>query len=256
MKLWKTKKYYEFAGRGSRDVDHPGMKELMTLSKKATNILDLGCGEGTRLSYVAKGKSGAGVDISANAISLAKESYPQFSFKKADLEKLTFKDGDFDLVYSAYVLEHLNNPEKVIDEAIRVLRNDGYLVLIAPNYGAPNRASPVFRGSRFKKLFGGLVKDFFVVFKSVNSLQWDKVTALDDITSYAPDTDATTEPYLGTLMHYLIKRGLEIKKYSSCWGEELPGAKVFQRLIRVLGETGLFPFKLWGPHLIVVAYKA
>ena len=81
MKLWESKVYYDNAECGSLDLDHPGMKILLRYAKTATNILDLGCGEGSRLALVAGNKSGWGVDISKLAIKRARRKYPNYKFK-------------------------------------------------------------------------------------------------------------------------------------------------------------------------------
>jgi ubiquinone/menaquinone biosynthesis C-methylase UbiE len=49
-------------------------------------------------------------------------------------ENLPFEDNTFDIVYSTNVLEHVENPLKVIDEALRVLKPGGILQIVYPNY--------------------------------------------------------------------------------------------------------------------------
>ena len=49
-------------------------------------------------------------------------------------EKLVFADNTFDLVYSSNVLEHVQDPAKVLSEGIRVLKPGGYLFFTYPNY--------------------------------------------------------------------------------------------------------------------------
>jgi ubiquinone/menaquinone biosynthesis C-methylase UbiE len=49
-------------------------------------------------------------------------------------EKLPFSDGSFDIVYSANVLEHTENPVSVLYESIRVLKKEGILHFEMPNY--------------------------------------------------------------------------------------------------------------------------
>lgn len=49
-------------------------------------------------------------------------------------ESLPFADKSFDIVYSANVLEHTQNPEQVLREAMRVLRDDGRLFIEIPNF--------------------------------------------------------------------------------------------------------------------------
>lgn len=49
-------------------------------------------------------------------------------------DKLPFPDGSFDIVYSQNVLEHTEDPVRVIEEAIRVLRPGGVFHAEIPNY--------------------------------------------------------------------------------------------------------------------------
>lgn len=51
-------------------------------------------------------------------------------------ESLPFADESFDLIFSSTVLEHTQDPAKVLAEAIRVLKPGGRLQFIYPNYGA------------------------------------------------------------------------------------------------------------------------
>jgi ubiquinone/menaquinone biosynthesis C-methylase UbiE len=281
--IWRSDVYYQMAKTGSQDYNHPGMVLLKSVAQKCDKILDFGCGEGTRLNWIAKNKkSSLGLDISQKGIELAKKKFPKLNFKKADLEKVQLKSNIFDLVYSAYVLEHLQNPEKVLKEAMRLLKPYGYLLLIAPNYGAPNRCSPPFRGSRQEKLIGGFLKDFMFLpvilseakdlinkkilhyiqndksgkfsTSSNNKLPWKKVTPIST-KDYDVDWDTTIEPYIGSLVRFLKSHKLKIVQANSCWSQELPNAKPHQKLFRFLGEKNIYPFKYWGPHLVVLAQK-
>lgn len=49
-------------------------------------------------------------------------------------ENLPFPDESFDIVYSANVLEHTQQPDRVLEEAIRILRPGGLLHFELPNY--------------------------------------------------------------------------------------------------------------------------
>lgn len=254
--MWKSDAYYDTAHKGSLYQSHPGMKVLFQMAKKAERILDLGCGEGTRTNLVAKKKKLAvGVDLSRTAIKRAKKNYPEHKFLEADLVDLPFKDAAFDLVYSAFVLEHLDNPEGMILEAIRVLKKGGHLVLIAPNYGAPNRASPPFQKSRLEKFIKGLILDLYRPFFKKDKLGWNRVEPLATDSEYKSDWDVTVEPYIGSLINFLKSKGTMVKKTSSAWSEELPRASFYQSVFRFLGKLRLYPFRHWGPHLVVVAKK-
>lgn len=49
-------------------------------------------------------------------------------------ESLPFPNAHFDVVYSSNVLEHTNDPAKVMAEAVRVLKPGGTLQIVCPNY--------------------------------------------------------------------------------------------------------------------------
>lgn len=51
-------------------------------------------------------------------------------------EDLPFSDNSFDVIYSTNVLEHVQNPQKVMSEAIRVCREGGSIQIVIPNYGS------------------------------------------------------------------------------------------------------------------------
>lgn len=250
--VWSKESYYKTAGEGSTDFDHPAMKKLQEIASISPIILDMGCGEGTRLNkLVTKNQKGFGIDISSKAIEIAKRKYPQLNFEVGDLEGLPFENEKFDLVYSAFVFEHLDNPGKVIEEGIRVLKPGGKFLIVAPNYGAPNRASPPFKGNRLSKLVKGFGKDFF----PSKNLSWNKVEPIADASGYEIDWDTTVEPYIGSLINFLKNRGLKISYYSSTWKMEREDTSLLQKVFKKLGEAGIYPFKNWGPHLVVIAEK-
>ncbi len=49
-------------------------------------------------------------------------------------ESLPFADARFDIVYSSNVLEHTDDPARVLNEALRVLKPGGTLQIVCPNY--------------------------------------------------------------------------------------------------------------------------
>lgn len=252
--VWSKDSYYNTAGLGSRDSGNLAMKILKEYANNFSNILDLGCGEGTRLnSLYSHGVSLSGIDISQKAIQLAKGKYKNIKFIIGDLEHLPFDAESFDMVYSYFVLEHLTDPEKALREAVRILEHNGILLLAAPNYGAPNRASPPYRGPRWLKLIKGFMKD--IQLNVGQNIKWQKVLPIANNGGYDIDWDTVTEPYLGDLNLYLRKIGLRIIKSSSCWEEELAGAGTIQKIFRIFGGLNIYPFYNWGPHLLIVARK-
>lgn len=61
---------------------------------------------------------------------------PRYTVQAGVGEHMPYDDSVFDVVYSSNVLEHVSNPERVLDEAIRVLRPGGIGHFVAPNYAS------------------------------------------------------------------------------------------------------------------------
>ena len=105
--------------------------------RPGSHALDAGCGRTTRLRhYRDRIARLVGVDSDEPA---GRENPFLDEFVAGDLEEpLPFDDASFDLVYSNFVVEHLERPELAFAEWRRVLRPDGRLVLVTSN-----RANPV-----------------------------------------------------------------------------------------------------------------
>jgi len=113
----KENEYYRLAKEASLETEtNPGLSSIKKIVLKSKNILDVGCGEGTKLNnIVGNNKVSYGIDISKFAIIKAKQQYPKHNFKIYDGVKIPFKDKTFELVYSTFVLEHTDYPEGFID---------------------------------------------------------------------------------------------------------------------------------------------
>jgi SAM-dependent methyltransferase len=97
-------------------------------------VLDAACGEGYGSAMLAAGGAASvvGVDIDPATVEHARESYG-LDFRVADVAKLPFADGVFDLVVSFETIEHVSEPERALDEMARVLAEDGLLLISTPN---------------------------------------------------------------------------------------------------------------------------
>ena len=72
---------------------------------------------------------------SANKKNIAADG--KFKLINPDDSELPFGDKYFDFVFGVYSLEHFKKPRKMLDEAVRVLKPKGYLILLAPNLEFP-----------------------------------------------------------------------------------------------------------------------
>ncbi len=243
--------YYTTAAAASKEIgDHYGLRRLAELAQGSQKILDVGCGEGTRLHTLAPKKIATGVDASSAAIKLAQKKYPKNTFVKADASKLPFPNAKFDLVYCAFVLEHTTDPEAVITEMLRVCQPGGKIVFLCPNFGAPNRRSPNSVESPLRKLIAGVVAD---IFTSASNLTWRHVTPKQNYSQI--DDDTTVEPYLLSLVRFLKSKKIKICDASSLWSLEPASSSPRKQLFKILGQKKLYPFINWGPQLFIEAQK-
>ena len=107
--------------------------------------LEVGSGFGTNLAVWIKhfGVDGYGVEpggvgfdqgFIASRMLLAANGIDPEKVVSGTGESLPFPDESFDIAYSANVLEHTSNPERVLAEATRVLKPGGLLHMEMPNY--------------------------------------------------------------------------------------------------------------------------
>lgn len=102
----------------------------LILQRSNQKVLDIGCGDGVLLSFIKEG-SLFGVDLDQSSLNYG-ASRVKAKFIQAAADKLPFKANFFDVVLATEIIEHLTQPEKLIQEANRVLKPSGYLILTTP----------------------------------------------------------------------------------------------------------------------------
>lgn len=115
------------------------LPELTKELKSDSKILELGCGQGKGLKYIVnksytKEENIFGIDQSSAAIEFAKLKLPTANLKQGDIYSLDYNDNTFDFVLLMEVIEHLENPIEALNEAYRVLKPNGKLIISFPNY--------------------------------------------------------------------------------------------------------------------------
>ena len=118
------------------EAEHFARYAWATQFASGQRVLDAACGMayGTAMLAAAGASPVIGVDLDESVIAKVSESAPPgTSFDVADLRKLPFGDDEFDLVTCFEAIEHVTEPEVVLDELARVLRPDGLLLVSTPN---------------------------------------------------------------------------------------------------------------------------
>ena len=94
-------------------------------ARRGAALLDLGCGGGLLAPHVP-GYRHVGVDVSASALAVA--AIHGVEPVLADVADLPFDGESFDVVVAGEILEHVEDLDRTIAEATRVLRPGGTLV--------------------------------------------------------------------------------------------------------------------------------
>jgi 2-polyprenyl-3-methyl-5-hydroxy-6-metoxy-1,4-benzoquinol methylase len=118
---------------------------------KGAKVLDVGCGNGIISRGIGKeGFYVHGIDISNKAIEKAKAltALENVTFHNISAEQLVADGNKYDAVICSEVLEHLNQPEKLLRVLYESLKNDGLLIVTVPNGRGPRETfvtKPVIR---------------------------------------------------------------------------------------------------------------
>jgi len=111
---------------------------LILKNVKGKKILDVGAGTG-RLSLMLShvGAEVTALDISAKMLAILKRKNHSIKTVVADAESLPFENETFDLVTAAFFIVHLSNPKRFFEEAYRVLKPSGELLITNINQKDP-----------------------------------------------------------------------------------------------------------------------
>lgn len=133
------------------------------------DCLDAGCGGGRfviALSHL-NANNVEGIDISENAIKIAKQRIQERNIKNANVQvasvlELPFKDDSFDYVISSGVIHHTHNPHKAFTEIVRVIRPGGKIFLSVYGKGGIKwMVNDLFRYSVCKIISFSIIEKLF-----------------------------------------------------------------------------------------------
>ena len=145
----KWRVYYKF----SRD-------KIIGLLKKleiSGSALEVGCGAGFALDHIYSECNNIevrGMDISYEAIRLAKEQFPKLQFFQGDITSSSISAGNkFEVIILNQILWYIvTSMEDAINNCLKQIDNDGYLIISQAFLREPQRfASDIING------FSGLI---------------------------------------------------------------------------------------------------
>ena len=131
----------------------PGQEKRLALVKryfdfKDKDVLDVGCGVGEYFQkFQELGARVWGVDVEPENVAQARKLIKNVSLAPA--ENLPFPKETFDMVFLHEVLEHVQDDRKALEEAARVLRPGGKVIIFVPNRLYPFETHGFYLGKKF-----------------------------------------------------------------------------------------------------------
>ncbi|MEK7673147.1 MAG: class I SAM-dependent methyltransferase [Patescibacteria group bacterium] len=142
QKLYYSPWEYEYVekSKGFKNFENytGDLKKFM----EGKRIAELACGGGGKTVFFVKNgsKKAHGVDLSeifieqANKFAEEKGVKEKCFFSVGDAKNTNYKDSDFDVVMLASVLEHVEDPEALLREALRICKKGGAILFNTEGY--------------------------------------------------------------------------------------------------------------------------
>ena len=105
-------RFGEWMARIEGDPWERFVDELADRLPAGARVLDLGCGNGAKISRLADRFDVVGVDISERQLELARAAVPGAAFVQADFAELEFSADAFDAVTALYSIVHVPREEQ------------------------------------------------------------------------------------------------------------------------------------------------
>jgi ubiquinone/menaquinone biosynthesis C-methylase UbiE len=168
-------------------------------------VLDLGCGTGRHALWLAsQGAYVTAVDFSEGMLAEARQKpfADVVTFLRHDLhEPLPFGDGEFDVVVSGLVLEHIQDLPRLFAEIRRVVKPEGRVVISAMHPAMFLRGSQ----ARYTDPDSGEIVHVGSIAHSISDFVMATVHAgfqIEEVSEYAPDAEFAArypraEKYIG-----------------------------------------------------------
>jgi len=125
--------YWGSGTTGVRDASELLMEVLLGfIPDKRGTIVDVACGKGATTRHLLRyypAASVSGINISAKQLATCRQNAPECDFRLMSATKLEFESESFDNVICVEAALHFDTRRAFIDEAYRVLKPGGRLVL-------------------------------------------------------------------------------------------------------------------------------
>jgi ubiquinone/menaquinone biosynthesis C-methylase UbiE len=117
------------------EADRLKVEDCANHIEDGKSVVDLGCGTGHFLKAIKDKRKNCectGLDFSSWMMTTLKQERPDITWVKGDVLKTNLPDESFDYVLSFEVLEHVDEPTKLIAEMARLCKEGGKAILSTP----------------------------------------------------------------------------------------------------------------------------
>ena len=124
----------KFAPGDKRAGLRPDLYEVAKLLEPRTRVLDVGCGDGTLLHYLAEdhGVDARGIELSQKGVNHCVANGLSVIQGDADTDLADYPDDAFDFVILSQTLQATRRPRQVLEHMLRIGR---HAVVSFPNFG-------------------------------------------------------------------------------------------------------------------------
>ncbi len=133
-----TTQIKKYSGAEISGTGYLAFRDLQKFSQihniKTDHVLDLGCGCGRSTGFLKNFCSDVtGIDISIDALNIAKKNHPGSNFYINDKTQQNHGDMQFDTIFSILMIFHLVSIDEIYHEFSKVfnsLKNDGHFIIV------------------------------------------------------------------------------------------------------------------------------
>ena len=210
-----------------------GYLQIVEIAKKCESICEVGCGGANILVHYPELQSKyTGLDFSKEQLEKNSKKFSSAKFETfIQPNQFPVQSQQFDFVFCVFVIEHVTRPQAFLNECKRVLKQNGILIILCPDFLGKGRMTSQRAGFsegttrekiRLQKFFDAFVTlfdnririPFYCFFYRVKALNVPKfyinLSPTVFVDSFMPDVDAVYLTYKKEMKAFLKKDFKEI----------------------------------------------